>query len=183
MAKSPSIASRLRNHHWRRDNYFISTDAALIPIPKLTEIFGLKDFYWASALPEDVMEETLQNSLCFGLFRNNEAQEQAGDFLGLARCVTDFTTFLYVTDVWVNPEEQGKGLGTWLIQCVQEVIEEMPHLRRSMLFTSSWERSVPFYQRFMSMETIECVKGEGLAVMERKGKGHPKFGLQGNSYD
>lgn len=183
MTKSPSIASRLRNRQWRRDNHLVTTDSSLIPIPQLIEMFNLKEFYWANAMPTDMMEQALQNSLCFGLFRDTESPDQPRDFLGLARCVTDFTTFLYLTDVWVNKEEQGKGLGTWLIQCVQEVIEEMPHLRRSMLFTSSWERSVPFYERFMGMEAIESVRGDGLAVMERKGKGHPCFGRSGSTYE
>ena len=198
MTKSRSIASRLVNREWRRDNHLVSTNASLIPIPQLIEMFGQKEFYWANPLPEDAMREMLQNSLCFGLFRDNNttnsnnnsatqdtaAGAEAMQFLGLARCVTDFTTFLYVTDVWINPQEQGKGLGTWLIKCVQEVIEEMPHLRRSMLFTTSWDRSVPFYERFMGMDVIECQRGvSGLAVMERKGKGHPAYGRQGSSYD
>lgn len=168
-------------------------------------MFARKEFYWANPLPEDAMREMLQNSLCFGLFRDNsssnndsninasnnnsptqdtETATAAMEFLGLARCVTDFTTFLYVTDVWVNQEEQGKGLGTLLIKCVQEVVEEMPHLRRSMLFTVGWDRSVPFYEKFMGMDVIECQRGvSGLAVMERKGRGHPAYGRQGSSYD
>ncbi len=101
-------------------------------------------------------------------------------FVGLARCVTDFTTFSYLTDVWVDPEYQGFGIGTWLVRCVAEVLEEMPYLRRSILFTGDWERSVPFYEKHMGMDVVEGVKGQGLALMERKGMGHPtKWHLAG----
>ena len=64
---------------------------------------------------------------------------------------------------YYQPDQQGKGLGTWLIQCVQSVIEEMPNLRRSMLFTSDWDRSVPFYQKHLKMSVF----GGGVAERER----------------
>ena len=95
------------------------------------------------------------------------------EFIGLARCITDYTTFLYLTDVWVDPVHQGSGLGRWLISVVQQAIESMPFLRRSILFTGDWQRSVPFYKELMGMDVLETKQGEGLAVMERKGRGHP----------
>lgn len=76
-----------------------------------------------------------------------------------------------MTDVWVEPELQGKGLGGWLVDCVQEVVESMPHLRRSMLFTGNWEKSVPFYKRRMGMDVMESQEGKGLAIMVRNGRG------------
>lgn len=97
------------------------------------------------------------------------------EFIGLARCITDYTTFLYLTDVWVDPAHQGSGLGRWLISVIQEAIESMPFLRRSILFTGDWERSVPFYKELMGMDVLETKPGEGLALMERKGRGHPSF--------
>ncbi|ROT36475.1 hypothetical protein SODALDRAFT_380785 [Sodiomyces alkalinus F11] len=104
--------------------------------------------------------------------------------LGFARCVTDFITFLYLTDVWVDHDHQGGGLGSWLIRSVQEVVEDMPHLRRSLLFTGDWDRSVPFYERLMHMQLIDCRRESGgLAIMERKGRGHPGFGREGTGYN
>jgi GNAT superfamily N-acetyltransferase len=103
--------------------------------------------------------------------------ESTDNFIGLARCVTDFTTFVYLTDVYIDPAYQGKGLGTWLMECVQEVIESMPNLRRSMLLAGDWKRAVPFYERILGMELLENKKGEdgsgqGLAVLMRKGRGN-----------
>jgi len=101
-----------------------------------------------------------------------------GALIGFARCATDHTTVVYLTDVHVLPSYSGKGLGTWLIYCVQEVIKSMPHLRQSMLLTADWERSVPFYEKLMGMEIIEGKRtaggtgGEGMAVMWGKGKRH-----------
>ncbi|KAJ3475639.1 hypothetical protein NLG97_g9388 [Lecanicillium saksenae] len=173
------VREDLKGRQWRRDEYLITTDSSLIPLPRLIDAYNSEEFYWANAMPIEYMKAALENSLCFGLFRQQDGENE---FLGLARCVTDYATFLYLTDVWVDPLMQGKGLGSWLIQCVQEVIEEMPHLRRSMLFTSSWEKSVPFYQKLMGMEVIESKFGSGLVTMERKGRGHPRYGSEGSSY-
>ncbi|OAA80665.1 Acyl-CoA N-acyltransferase [Akanthomyces lecanii RCEF 1005] len=176
-----SVRAGLQNRQWRRDDYFVTTDSSLIPLTRLIDVYNSTEFYWANAMPLEYMKSALENSLCFGLFRNSLGDESK-EFLGLARCVTDYTTFLYLTDVWVDPAMQGKGLGSWLVQCVQGVIEEMPYLRRSMLFTSSWEKSVPFYQKHMDMEVVESKSGHGLVTMERKGRGHPRYGGKGSDY-
>lgn len=188
-----SIVSKDQHQTWTKDAYLISTDSSLIPIDRLNEAFASEDVYWTNPVPEEAMREMLKNSLCFGLYERNQstspdgkdttaqASESTLRFLGIARCVTDYTSFLYITDVYIDPSTQGKGLGTWLVSCVQEVIDSMPYLRRSMLLTGDWERSVPFYEKTMGMTVIESGKGkdggsgEGLAVMTRKGKGHPSM--------
>lgn len=191
-----SLTAQLRSRKWeRRDGYFISTDDSLIPVAELIEVFDRKEFYWAKPMPHDAMREMLRSSLCFGLYGTNHdstasngqhpdsAAPQQNKFVGIARLVTDFTTFAYLTDVWVNPALQGQGLGTWLIKCVQEVLEDMPYLRRSMLFTSDWERSVPFYEKLMDMTILETQIGAGNAIMQCKGKGHPTYGTKADRYD
>ena len=142
-----SVVSKLQHRTWTKDAYLITTDPSLIPITTLNAAFASEDVYWAQPLPEQAMREMLQNSLCFGLYELDQstridamntgavASESTPSFIGIARCITDFTTFIYLTDVYIDPSYQGKGLGTWLVSCVQEVIESMPYLRRSLLFT------------------------------------------------
>ncbi|KAG6364260.1 hypothetical protein INS49_005859 [Diaporthe citri] len=141
-----STKSKLQERSWRKDQFLISTNPAHFPIPTLIDIFDSKYFYWAKPLPAQDMREMLQNSLSFGLYEQRDHQppdDSASEttLIGVARCVTDFITFVYLTDVWVDASYQGKWLGSWLVTCVQEVVEEMPHLRRSMLFTADWGRS------------------------------------------
>ncbi|KAH8595387.1 gcn5-related n-acetyltransferase [Bisporella sp. PMI_857] len=175
-----SEALRLQHRTWSKDNFMISTDSSLLPTEKLNHAFASSDVYWALPMPEEAMQETLRNSLCFGLYKKGGGEKDGDkeselELIGFARCVTDFTTFVYVTDVYVWPIYQGSGLGKWLIMCVQEVIESMPYLRRSMLFTSDWERSVPFYKKLMSMELVGSRDGSdgGPAILQHKGKGFP----------
>jgi GNAT superfamily N-acetyltransferase len=158
---------------WTNGPYTISTDPTLIPLETLNTWFASDDFYWAKDLPPSALEQSLRNSLCFGLYYT-PANDNDNSFVGIARCITDHVTFAYITDVYVHPSHQGKGLGRWLVKCIGEATEAMPHLRRSMLFTMDWERSVPFYEKVLGMEVAECKKGEGMAMMMRKGRGYPR---------
>ncbi|KAF2724251.1 gcn5-related n-acetyltransferase [Polychaeton citri CBS 116435] len=155
-----SIKSSFQARSWNRHEFLVSTDSSFIPLSELIEIFDSNDLCWARALPSEAMREMLENSLSFGLYEQSQPGTltiPASDskFIGVARCVTDFVTFAYLTDVWVDPSYQGRGLGSWLVQCVQEVLEAMPHLRRSLLFTGDWKRS---------------------------GRGHPSYGHEGTAY-
>ncbi|KAL3440588.1 hypothetical protein BJX65DRAFT_290254 [Aspergillus insuetus] len=160
---------------WTNGPYTISTDPSLIPLETLNTWFASSDFYWAKGLPLPALEQSLRNSLCFGLYHTpDNDNDNDNSFVGIARCITDHVTFAYITDVYVHPSHQGKGLGRWLVKCIGEATEAMPHLRRSMLFTMDWERSVPFYENVLGMEVAECKKGEGMAMMMRKGRGYPR---------
>lgn len=172
---------------WRRDRFLITTDPAHIPVSTLCDIFDSEEFYWCKSLSTEAMREMLDNCLCFGLYEHSGEETEKDNpsppkFIGLARFITDYITFVYLTDVWIEPSQQGKGLGTWLVKCVDEAIGTMPDLRKAVLFTGDWERSVPFYKKLMGMNVVEGRDGKGLAVMEKKGRGHPSFGREGSAY-
>ncbi|KAL4880257.1 hypothetical protein BJY04DRAFT_79603 [Aspergillus karnatakaensis] len=179
-APAPTPTPRI----WHKDKYTISTDPSLIPLETLNAWFASEDVYWAQPLPLDALRQSLERCLCFGLFytptpslqdtTTTESPAPASEFIGIARGITDYTTFVYITDVYVHTTHQGKGLGRWLVQCVGEAIDEMPYLRRSMLFTMDWERSVPFYEAILGMTVAESKRGEGMAMMMKKGRGYPK---------
>ncbi|KAF7594726.1 hypothetical protein BBP40_008433 [Aspergillus hancockii] len=171
---SPPIAPKT----WTKGAYLISTDASLIPLQTLNEWFASDDLYWANPLPLDILQKTVQNCLCFGVYHTPYPQSDTAnpniEFVGIARCVTDYATFVYITDVYVHSSHQGKGVGSWLVECVGEAIDAMPYLRRSMLFTMDWLRSVPFYEKILGMSVQESKSGEGMAMMMRKGRGYPR---------
>lgn len=54
------------------------------------------------------MELSIGNSLCFGLYFNNQQ-------IGFARVVTDYAVFAWILDVFVLKEYRGKGYGKMLI--------------------------------------------------------------------
>jgi hypothetical protein len=174
-----SYASKLKSYSWARGNYLISTDHTLIPVPEVNAMFAALDVYWTSPVPEDVLAETLKQSLCFGLFRltpsASTSTKPERELIGFARCVTDYTTFMYLTDVHVWPAHRGSNLGSWLISCVKETVDSMPHLRQLLLFTSNWTQSVPFYESLLDAKVFEGKRGEGFAVLLADGRGKVKW--------
>lgn len=97
---------------WRRGDHTVSDDRDRLQIEVIHGF--LTNSYWVRGISEERMRRVIQNSnLCFGLYEG-EAQ------IGFARIVTDFTRFAWLSDVFVLPEKQGHGLGTWLVQCVRE---------------------------------------------------------------
>lgn len=179
------MAAKFQSRSWTKDNFFISTDPSKIPLAKLNAFFASEDIYWTTSIPEDALQQAVQNSLSFGLYETGvkkdpaDAAGRSDNFIGIARFITDFTTFGYLTDVYVLPAYQGKGLGSWMVKCIQEVIDSMPYLRRAALVTGDWERSVPFYEKIMGMQVVAGRKTDndhgGVAVMMSKGRGHPDF--------
>jgi GNAT superfamily N-acetyltransferase len=110
---------------WRRDGYLISTDASMLD---LEVVHGyLSRSYWAAGVPEDVVRRSIENSLCFGVYRG---EEQAG----FARVVTDRATFAYLADVFVLDEHKGQGIGKWLLEVILSH-PDLQGLRRWMLAT------------------------------------------------
>lgn len=74
-----------------------------------------------------------------------------------------------MTDVYVLPKYQGKGLGTWLLDCVNEVVDSWPELRRSIILTGN-EKGKVLYKKTMGVEPFKHGKN-GLEVLSKIGRG------------
>lgn len=68
------------------------------------------------------------------------------------------------------PSHQGKGLGIWLISCIDEVVSAITKLRRFMLLTGKKGPAVKFYERELGMSGTSLDE-DGLVCMVRKGAG------------
>jgi GNAT superfamily N-acetyltransferase len=108
-----------------REGYRISTDPSELD---LGVIHGyLKESYWAAGVPEEVVRRSIENSLCFGVYRD-------GEQVGFARVITDRATFAYLADVFVLEEHRGRELGKWLVEVILSH-PDLQGLRRWMLAT------------------------------------------------
>jgi GNAT superfamily N-acetyltransferase len=110
----------------RRGSYSISTDRALLDV-SLIHAFLSEQSYWAPGIPREVVERSLDNSLCFGLY--HQARQ-----VGFARVVTDRTTFAWLADVFVIDAHRGGGLGKWMIESLL-THPDLQGLRRVLLGT------------------------------------------------
>ena len=97
--------------HFERDRFFISTDPRLLNLDFICR--SLNASYWAKDRPRAVVEESIRQSLCFGVYEK-ENQKQ----VGFARVVTDQATFSWVCDVFIDEQHRKQGLGKWLMACV-----------------------------------------------------------------
>jgi GNAT superfamily N-acetyltransferase len=110
---------------WTKDHYTISTDKRKINLPYTHEF--LSQSYWAQNIPPDVVQKSIEGSLCFAVFHQ---QKQ----VGFARVITDEATFAYLADVFIDETYRGKGLSKWLIEIIMSY-PSLQGLRRFMLAT------------------------------------------------
>jgi len=105
----------------------ISTDKNLLNFDVIYKYLDL-DSYWAKDIPPARLKLAIENSLCFGVYFNNEQ-------IGFARVITDKATFAYIADVFILPDFRGKNLSKWLIQTIMNH-DELQGLRRWSLATA-----------------------------------------------
>jgi N-acetylglutamate synthase-like GNAT family acetyltransferase len=85
--------------------------------------------------------------------------------IGLARLITDEVTFAYLTDVYILQQYQEKGLGSFLINCVNESLSSWPELRGAFLITTGLQ---DFYAKRLEMIPFDGAK-EGMQWMVKRG--------------
>lgn len=83
--------------------------------------------YWAKGIPLETVQRFIDNSLCFGIYK--DAQQ-----VGFARWITDKTTFGYLADVYVLEPYRGLGLSKKLMSLML-FHKDLQGLRRYMLAT------------------------------------------------
>jgi GNAT superfamily N-acetyltransferase len=118
-----------------RGEFVLSTDPERLD---LNVIHGfLTASYWAKGISREVVARSIENSLCFGVYK--EAQQ-----VGFARVISDFATFAYVADVFVLEAFRGPGLGKWMM----EAIMRHPQLQGLRRWTLATRDAHPLYAQF-----------------------------------
>jgi len=93
-------------------NFIISDDKSLIQIDRVYEL--LKSAYWAQNwITREIVALSVDNSFCFGVYKNEV-------LIGFARCITDFSTMYYLTDVVIDENFRGQGLGKALTKIITD---------------------------------------------------------------
>jgi GNAT superfamily N-acetyltransferase len=103
--------SGLPIREYEQGDFSISTDPARIDVNAVHAF--LSRSYWAENIPRQTVERSIENSLCFGIYKGPEQ-------VGFARVISDFATYAYLADVYVLESHRGRGLSKWLMQCIVE---------------------------------------------------------------
>ena len=113
---------------FNRLGFEINTNPQKIDIERLHH-FLAKESYWAQNIPIETLKTALENSLNFSILENS-----SNKFVGFARLITDYATFAYLADVFIDVNYRGKGLGKWLIDTIMNY-SELKGLRFWFLMT------------------------------------------------
>jgi GNAT superfamily N-acetyltransferase len=90
--------------------------------------FLSEESYWCPGVARDVVERSIDNSLCFGAYED-------GKQIGFARVVTDGATFAHLMDVFVLSDYRGRGYGKELVRAVMSH-PDLQGVRKFMLHTA-----------------------------------------------
>jgi GNAT superfamily N-acetyltransferase len=122
-------------HELKNGSLLISTD------PKHLDRTAIHTYltrsYWAAGRSKEVVDRSLEGSLCFGLYDD-------GRQIGLARVITDGAVFAYLLDVYVLEEYRGRGLGKWLM----EGVNSHPDLQGLSRFNLVTQDAHGLYEQF-----------------------------------
>jgi GNAT superfamily N-acetyltransferase len=89
--------------------YFASDDAALVDIKRVHKWMS-EESYWAAGRSSEVMVRAVENSLVIGLYTAD------GEQAGVARFVTDYATFGWLCDVFIDSAHRCHCLGSFLVR-------------------------------------------------------------------
>ena len=118
-------------HSFRSDGSWVNGEFEISTDPDRIDLIAVHQFltnsYWAKGIPVEIVQQSIQNSLCFGIYREKQQ-------VGFARVITDGATFAYLADVFILEPYRGRGLSKWLMECII-AHPQLQGLRRWMLAT------------------------------------------------
>lgn len=71
----------------------------------------LNNSYWAKGRTKVQVQISIDHSMCFGLYLNEEQ-------IGFARVITDTVVFAYLMDVFIVEQHQGRGYAKQLLNSI-----------------------------------------------------------------
>ncbi|HXQ63063.1 MAG TPA: GNAT family N-acetyltransferase [Acidimicrobiales bacterium] len=90
------------------DGYWASDDRSLVDVARVHRWLSTES-YWAGGRSLEVVSRSIEESLTLGLYGPGVGQ------VGVCRWVTDYATFGWLCDVFVDAAVRGTGLGTFLV--------------------------------------------------------------------
>ncbi len=119
----------MKNFDAVKNNFIISTDKTKLDIAVMYNYLS-NESYWAKNIPLAMVQKSIENSFCFGVYIKQTPNIQ----IGFARVITDHATFGYLADVFILKEYRGIGLSKWLMQEIMQH-EQLQGFRWWMLAT------------------------------------------------
>lgn len=113
-------------------------DDEVIPIQELVTLYESVGWMLYAADP-DGLARAVDRSTYVVTARDND-----GELIGLARCLSDDVSIMYLQDLLVNPDWRRRGIGTFLAQVC---LRRFAHVRQRVLLTDDDPALVAFYEK------------------------------------
>jgi GNAT superfamily N-acetyltransferase len=110
MSRAEDLPLEAAVQEWHRGPFTVSTDRRRLDLDLVHGVLS-REFWDARDVSRASLERAVRGSLCFGL---HEGDRQ----VGFARVITDLATFAFLTDDFVVESHRGRGLASWLMECV-----------------------------------------------------------------
>ena len=92
------------------NEFEITTDKTRLDID-LIHNFLTNEAYWARGRSKEIVQKSIDNSLCFGAFVEDKQ-------VGFGRVVTDYAVFAWIMDVFILDEYRRNGYGKKLMDTI-----------------------------------------------------------------
>lgn len=136
-----------------KETIYISRNKKDISINQVIDLLHKTD--WAANRDAKIIEKSINNSMCYGVFEENH------NLIGFARIITDYVTTFYLMDVVVEESFRGQGIGNFLMS---EIMKDVGHLY-GILHTDNAQK---FYENFGF--TVTSISESGERIMEKRRK-------------
>ncbi len=117
------------------NGFLISDEKDLLQLERIHEL--LSSTYWAASRDIDTIQKSINNSLCFGVYKDDVQ-------IGFARCVTDYAVIFWLCDVIIHKDFRKQGLGRKLVE--QVILHEKLKDLRGILTTNTHHQA--FYAQY-----------------------------------
>lgn len=116
--------------------FYISTDKTKLDVGLIHHYLSVES-YWAKGRSVEAVRRSIENSICFGVYKGN-------DLVGFARVVSDHAVFAWILDVFVLEKYRKHGLSKMLM----EAIMDHPDLQTLQRWGLTTEDAHGLYERY-----------------------------------
>jgi GNAT superfamily N-acetyltransferase len=122
--------------------YLITTDKTLLQ-PEAVHQWLATESYWSKHAPFSIVKKAFDNSYCIGVLKD-------GKQIAYARLITDYATYAYLADVYV--EELHRGIG--LSKKIMEILLELDWVKGMRAIKLATRDMQPLYSQFGFTHTL-----------------------------
>ena len=116
-------------------------DDEVVPIQELVGLYESVNWLLYSADPDGLARAVDRST--YVVTARDVAAEGDGALVGLARCLSDDVSIMYLEDVLVHPDHQRRGIGRFLVMVC---LEQFDHVRQKVLLTDDEPHQHAFYE-------------------------------------